>query len=102
MIETKARNEISIADVIAKRDTAVQWCKHATDYAEQHLGKPWNYLLVPHDVVAENMTLPGLVGQFTKKLTHIPSQSASDDLRQKKPSHAESTQWKGSGEKVNC
>jgi type III restriction enzyme len=27
-------------------------------------GKPWTYLLIPHDAITENMTLLGLVNQF--------------------------------------
>jgi predicted ATP-dependent endonuclease of OLD family len=26
--------------------------------------KPWKYLLIPHDEIAENMTLPGLTSRF--------------------------------------
>jgi len=29
--------------------------------------KPWRYVLVPHDVIAENMTLEMLAGQFGVK-----------------------------------
>jgi len=47
--------------VVAKREAAVKWCEHATPYAMQHGGKPWKYVLIPHDMVAENMTLAGLV-----------------------------------------
>jgi type III restriction enzyme len=64
MLEPKARNEINDADVQAKKNAAVQWCRHATHHAVSHDGKPWKYLLIPHDAIAENMTLPGLAGQF--------------------------------------
>ena len=41
--------------------------KHLLSYifALSNGGKPWNYVLIPHDVVAENMPLSGLVSQFT-------------------------------------
>lgn len=64
MLEPKARNEMNDTDVQAKKDAAVQWCRHATHHAVSHDGKPWKYLLIPHDAIAENMTLPGLAGQF--------------------------------------
>jgi len=64
MLEPKARNEMNDADVQAKKDAAVQWCRHATHHAVSHDGKPWKYLLIPHDAIAENMTLPGLAGRF--------------------------------------
>ncbi len=61
MIETKAGGMKDDAVVAAKRDAAVKWCEHATVYAKKHGGKPWKYALIPHDLVAENMTLAGLV-----------------------------------------
>lgn len=51
--------------VQAKADAAATWCKHATDHAKQYGGKPWSYLLIPHDVVADNKTLNGLAAAYT-------------------------------------
>lgn len=65
MIEPKARNEMEAADVLAKREAAVKWCNQATEYAATHGGKPWKYLLVPHDAISENMTLNGLAGRYS-------------------------------------
>jgi type III restriction enzyme len=64
MLEPKARNEMTDAEVLAKRDAAVQWCAYATGHALRNGGKPWTYALIPHDAIAENMTLAGLVSQF--------------------------------------
>ena len=64
MLEPKAANQMTDADVLTKRDVAVTWCKHATDYAASYGGRPWKYALIPHDAIAENMTLAGLVSQF--------------------------------------
>lgn len=64
MLEPKARREIEDEEVIAKRDVAVQWCRHASDYAETNGGKPWCYLLIPHDSISENMTLTGFADKF--------------------------------------
>ncbi|HWP93312.1 MAG TPA: DEAD/DEAH box helicase family protein [Thermodesulfobacteriota bacterium] len=61
MLEPKARSEITDADVLAKKDAAIRWCEHATKHAVSNGGKPWRYALIPHDVIAENMTLSGLV-----------------------------------------
>ncbi|HEY4311870.1 MAG TPA: hypothetical protein VGN12_20650 [Pirellulales bacterium] len=68
MIEPKARNEMDAADVIAKSDAALRWCKQATDHALTCGGKPWAYLLVPHDEIADNMTLSGLQKQWGRNL----------------------------------
>ncbi|MEO8561664.1 MAG: type III restriction endonuclease subunit R, partial [bacterium] len=64
MLEPKARGEMDDPIVLAKRDVAVRWCKQASDHAETYHGKPWTYLLIPHDAVAENMTLEGLAARF--------------------------------------
>jgi type III restriction enzyme len=64
MLEAKARNDMHDAEVQAKKDTAVQWCRHATGHTLLHGGKPWQYLLIPHDAITENMTLTGLASQF--------------------------------------
>ena len=61
MLEPKARNELDSREVLAKQAVAVQWCQHASTYAADNGGKPWHYALIPHDVIAENMTLTGLV-----------------------------------------
>ncbi len=64
MLEPKAKNQMSDADVLAKRDAAVKWCEHASTHAATCGGKPWKYALIPHDVIAKNMTIDGLVSQY--------------------------------------
>lgn len=61
MCETKARNEMDDRVVLAKKAVAETWCGRASDHARGYNGKPWKYLLIPHDVIAENMELEGLV-----------------------------------------
>ena len=61
MLEPKAKNQMEDADVLAKRDAAVRWCKQASAHAETYSGKPWRYDLIPHDLIATNMTIEGLV-----------------------------------------
>jgi type III restriction enzyme len=63
MLEAKARNDMDNAEVLAEKDAAVQWCRHATRHAVSHGGKPWTYLLIPHDAISANMTLAGLANQ---------------------------------------
>ena len=64
MLEPKAKNELAVAEVLAKKDAAVLWCSRATAHSLTNGGKSWKYVLIPHDVIAENMTLAGLVKQF--------------------------------------
>ncbi|MEI6071215.1 MAG: DEAD/DEAH box helicase family protein [Verrucomicrobiae bacterium] len=65
MLEPKMRKEMEDGEVVAKKDSAVRWCRHASDHAVQNGGKPWKYLLIPHDAIAENMSIKGLAAQFT-------------------------------------
>ncbi len=69
LIETKKAQEVAAAqesetDVKAKAEQATLWCKHASDYAKKVGGKPWKYLLIPHDAVAANVTLENLVARY--------------------------------------
>jgi type III restriction enzyme len=60
MLEPKASNQMTDGDVLAKSDAAVRWCQQASNHALGHDGKPWTYVLIPHDAIADNMTLDGL------------------------------------------
>ena len=64
IIETKAAKDMEISEVKAKADASVVWCKNASIFSTQHGGKPWKYLLIPHDVVAINATLTSLVSRY--------------------------------------
>ncbi len=66
MLEPKSRKDMEDGEVIAKKDSAVHWCQHASDHAAKNGGKPWKYLLIPHDAIAENMSIKGLAAQFLK------------------------------------
>ncbi len=64
MLEPKAANEMEKADVLAKRDVAAEWCRLASEHAATYGGKPWRYVLIPHDAIAENMTVEGFVRSY--------------------------------------
>jgi type III restriction enzyme len=64
MLEPKMRSQMTADDVLAKQAAAVQWCRNASDYMQNNGGLPWSYILIPHDEIAENMTLSGLVDRF--------------------------------------
>jgi len=66
MLEPKARKDLDDAEVLAKKEAAIQWCKYASDHNAKHGGKPWCYVLIPHDAIAENVTLKGLSAQYGK------------------------------------
>jgi type III restriction enzyme len=54
MVETKARNELEAGDVLAKAEAGAVWCQNASDHARTVGGKPWKYLLIPHEQVTED------------------------------------------------
>ncbi len=64
MLEPKMRKEMADTAVLAKKEAALRWCANASVHALAHGGKAWQYLLIPHDAIAENMTLSGLASQF--------------------------------------
>ena len=64
MLEPKRRDELTDTEVVAKKDAAVKWCKQASDHSKTCKGKPWKYLLIPHDVIADNITLEWFAAQF--------------------------------------
>ena len=64
LCEPKRATEMTDEVVLAKARAATEWCKHATDHARTYGGKPWSYLLIPHDVIAASATLDGLTAAF--------------------------------------
>ncbi len=64
MLEPKMRKELDDPSVLAKKEVAERWCENATQHARANGGKPWKYVLIPHDAIAENMTLAGLASRF--------------------------------------
>lgn len=74
IIETKAAKDMEIPEVKAKANAAVVWCKNASTYSTQNGGKPWKYLLVPHDAVASNATLGVLVNRFAVQYSPLDQQ----------------------------
>ena len=57
MAETKKRAELASGEVQAKAAAAARWCQQASDYAASVGGKPWHYLLLPHDEITEALRL---------------------------------------------
>ncbi|MFS1906227.1 DEAD/DEAH box helicase [Vibrio lentus] len=69
MIETKSTQHQNPdcswnEEVTEKARSGVKWCIHASEYLAQHGGKPWKYLLIPHDVVQEANSLNNFVEQY--------------------------------------
>jgi type III restriction enzyme len=67
MIETKAANELDAPEVRAKAAASLRYCAHATAFTTSGNGKPWKYLLIPHDKVATTSSFGYLAGLFELK-----------------------------------
>jgi type III restriction enzyme len=59
--EPKRNSEMTADEVLAKARAAKLWCDRATSHAG---GKPWKYLLIPHDAIDDSKTLAGLAATF--------------------------------------
>jgi type III restriction enzyme len=64
LCEPKRASEMNDPIVQAKAQAAVTWCEHATIHALENGGKPWRYLLIPHDAIQDQMTLHGLAARY--------------------------------------
>ena len=60
LFEVKRRNDLEHPDVIAKKEAAITWCKHASEAT----GMKWSYVLVPHDAIGDSASFEGLVSRY--------------------------------------
>jgi len=67
MCETKARNRMEDADVIAKKGAAEEYCRAATVFNAKNGGKPWKYLLISDDEIRRQSSFQYIVRQTLKK-----------------------------------
>lgn len=67
LCEIKDESELTDPEVRRKAEAGVLWCKRASDHAAEHGEKPWTYLLIPGDAVAENCDLAGLARRFEER-----------------------------------
>ncbi len=64
MIETKKEGDIETAEVQEKTAAALLYCKNATKFTTANGGKPWKYVLIPHNSVFVNMSFEALARRF--------------------------------------
>lgn len=64
MIETKREIEIPAEQVQQKAKAALLFCTQASEYTQENGGKPWYYVLIPHNVVQVNMSFDTLVKRY--------------------------------------
>ncbi|MHB1298030.1 MAG: DEAD/DEAH box helicase [Gemmatimonadaceae bacterium] len=64
LVEPKADNEMTSAEVLEKATAGRAWCGHASVWEKRTGGKPWQYVLVPDSAITSNATLGGLVTRY--------------------------------------
>jgi len=64
LLESKASNQLDDPIVLAKKEAALKWCSNASNHSQGCGGKPWRYLLIPHNEIATNITLEALATRF--------------------------------------
>jgi type III restriction enzyme len=54
MCEPKARRDMEDREVLEKAQAAEEYCRAATEFNAENGGKPWVYVLIPHDEIQLN------------------------------------------------
>ncbi len=67
LTEVKDASKVNDADVIAKKNRGIQFCKTVSEWAKANDFKEWRYLFIPHDKIQANSSFMNLVGQFTSE-----------------------------------
>ena len=61
MVETKAASDVSTVEVQQKKAAAEEYCRHASEFTAENGGKPWKYVLLPHDSVDRTASFEYLI-----------------------------------------
>lgn len=67
IIETKKQDAMNDEEVKDKARAAIEYCKYASEYTSANEGKPWKYVLIPHNAVQTNMSFSHLINQYELK-----------------------------------
>lgn len=64
MCETKAENELTDVDVLAKAEAAREYCRKTSEFTVQNGGKPWHYVLIPDALIERSYTFDYILQQI--------------------------------------
>jgi len=67
LTSSKKEDELDDKEVQDKASATIEYCKYASEYNEEYNGKPWKYVLIPHNAVQLNMSFKHLVNQYVVK-----------------------------------
>jgi type III restriction enzyme len=68
MIETKMAKELFTDEVNQKKIAGVEYCTAATEFTNRNGGKPWRYILIPHDRVILSASFVTLANEYLVEL----------------------------------
>lgn len=54
------------ADVLAKKEAAMEYCRAASEFNLENGGKPWKYILISHDEIRPQSSFT----YFAKQASH--------------------------------
>lgn len=66
MIEIKAERDIDDAEVQEKASAGKKYCTVATDFNLKNGGKKWDYVLIPHTAVVQNMSFKSFLSKIER------------------------------------
>lgn len=64
LVEVKAANELQTDEVRDKARAGIRYCQYATAFTRQHGGKPWRYVLIPHDAIGMTVSFGYLANAY--------------------------------------
>ena len=67
LAEVKDASKLKDADVVAKKNRGVQFCKTVSEWAKANNFKEWKFLLIPHDQIRDNSSFTNLAAQFARE-----------------------------------
>ncbi len=65
MVETKQERDLNANELQEKAVAAQEYCRHATEYMAANGGKPWAYVVIPHNAVLLNMGFATLATKYS-------------------------------------
>lgn len=67
LVEIKGEDKLNDADVIAKKERAIQYCKISSVWAKTNGYKQWKYMFIPGGQVTETISLSLLASKFVEE-----------------------------------
>lgn len=56
LVEIKGEDRLNDADVIAKKERAIQYCKVSSEWARDNNYKEWHYLFIPSQAIKSSVS----------------------------------------------